>query len=468
MAESRHRPPKMFDTSLRMRADGPAGVPLVNNVRFLATAHDYAMRAMAPFHDQPVVPVTRGNGSMVVAMGPDAVRQVFTDNATFHRAGEGILDLPAGHPWSKMFQAVITANGDEHRRRRRLLMPVVHKTAMDHYREIFHETYERSRFARTADETPFDLVDELLRMSKTNLLRGMLGVTDSPANHRLADDILALTQAVFRPQVLLLRWNTPYTPYGRWVGRVASAYQRLAVLIEERRSQPSRPDALSIVCNSTDSNGDELSTEEIAGELHSFFSAGFETTAMTMTWALLTMLAAPSDLDCADETAVDAIVKESQRLLPAVPITLPRRVTADVSIAGSAPVPAGALIFLASVVEHHNPRTYAQPHRFRPQRWLDPHLAPGPSGFFPFGVGARRCLGAAFADLQARVTVGRIGANERPLRLLTTKVDYRMKSGVVSAPRRPVMVQFAPPGATWGGRGHVTVTGSVNRLWHGA
>jgi len=40
-----------------------------------------------------------------------------------------------------------------------------------------------------------------------------------------------------------------------------------------------------------------LSTEEIAGELHGFFSAGFETTAMTMTWALLTTLAGRHDLD---------------------------------------------------------------------------------------------------------------------------------------------------------------------------
>src|SRR5262249_54544927 len=147
---------------------------------------------------------------------------------------------------------------------------------------------------------------------------------------------------------------------------------RLAVLIEQRRTGPSRPDALSIICNTTDEDGDFLSTEEIAGELHGLFSAGFETTAMTMTWALLVMLAAGADLDHADEKVLDATIRESQRLLPAVPLSLPRRVVTDVPIGGSPPVPAGALLFLSAAIEHHNPAAYAEPFAFRPERWADP------------------------------------------------------------------------------------------------
>jgi cytochrome P450 len=126
--------PKMFDTSLRMAAPGPRGRPLVNNLRFLATAHRYAMTTLAPFHDQPIAPITVDNASIVVALGEAAVKQVVTDNATFHRASAGVFNLPAGQPWSKMFEGIITYNEDEHRRRRRLLMPVVHRSAMDHYR----------------------------------------------------------------------------------------------------------------------------------------------------------------------------------------------------------------------------------------------------------------------------------------------------------------------------------------------
>jgi hypothetical protein len=80
MTEPRRSATKMFDTSLRIAAAGPRGIPVVNNLRFLGVSHRYALDTMAPFHQQPVVPVTGGNGSMVVALGDAAVRQVFADN----------------------------------------------------------------------------------------------------------------------------------------------------------------------------------------------------------------------------------------------------------------------------------------------------------------------------------------------------------------------------------------------------
>jgi cytochrome P450 len=460
---SASRPPKVFDLSLRMSADGPRGVPLVNNLRFLKAAHRYAMTTMAPYHDQPVVPVTSGNASVVVALGADAVRQVSTDTATFHNAGDGVFELPPGQPYSGMFHAVPTANNDEHKRRRRLLMPIQHRSAMERYREIFTETFRASRFAAPAQE-PFDMVTELLAVSKTNMLRGLLGLDATPENHELASEILALSAVITRPDIMLLRWNSRLAPYGRWVGRVASAYERLTALIEERRSSiGERLDALSLVCAMTDEDGDMLSTSEIAGEVHGLLAAGFETTAMTMTWALLLMLAERRSLDATDPEALDAMVKESQRLLPAVPMAIPRRVMTDTSIAGSDPVPTGAMLTLSAVVEHHRATTYPDPFAYRPQRWLDAS-APPHTAFLPFGMGPRRCLGAAFADLQVRTTLGLLVA-ERPLQLLTRHVDYRIKTNIIGGPRKPIVVRFAAPGER---PAAPPVDGSVDLLWRQA
>ncbi|MEO3807723.1 cytochrome P450 [Sphaerisporangium sp. B11E5] len=446
----------MFDTSLRMRADGPRGLPVLNNLRFLTRSAFYALRAMAPYHSQPVVPVTSGNASIVVALGEPSVRQVQTDNATFHRAADGVFNIPQGRPYSRMFEAVITANGEEHRRRRRLLMPVVHRTAMEHYQEVFAETFRRSRFAGSSE--PFDMVAEFLWISKVNMLRCLLGTADPERHLDVADDILRVSDLVAHPLVILLPWERPWTPYGRWVRSTAEAYEHLARLIERRRGEPVRPDALSIICHATDEDGDRLTTEEVAGELHGFFAAGFETTAMTMTWALVTMLAAEEagELDLTDPAMLDAVIKESQRLLPVVPLGLPRRVTADVPVNGSDPVPRGALLFTAAVVAHHDPVVFPDPYAFLPRRWLD-GAAPSPYEYFPFGVGARRCLGAAFAEAQVRTTLGMIARRPLP-RLLTTRVDYRMKSGVTAAPRAPVHVHPVP-----GPRPRLT--GSVTTLW---
>jgi cytochrome P450 len=143
-------------------------------------------------------------------------------------------------------------------------------------------------------------------------------------------------------------------------------------------------------------------------------------------------------------------------------MSLPRRVTQDVSIGGSAPVPAGSMLFLSAAVEHHNPTVYPEPFAFRPQRWLGQET-PRPQAFFPFGIGARRCLGAAFADLQARVTLGGIGTVLPRLRLLTTHVDYRMKTGITGSPRAPIMVRFGT--GTEPEPAPTPITGTVNVLW---
>lgn len=445
-------PTGMFDTSLRFDAPGPRGVALANNLRFLTGMAFYALDRLAPFRAQPVVPVTAGNGSIVVALGEDAVKQVYTDNDTFHRAGEGLFHLPKGQPWSGMFEGIITFNGAEHRRRRRLLMPMVHRTALEHYETVFVETFAGSRFATARDGDRFDMVAELMGISKTNMLRCLLGLPDSAANRALADHILALEDAIVRPHVMLMRWNKPWMPYGRWVRRVAGAYYRLAGIIEQRRRDEPAPDALSILCHTTDEDGDRLTTEEIAGELHALLAAGFETTAMTMTWAMVTLLARPSarsvpeEHDPTDPAVIDAVVRESQRVLPAVPMSLPRRVTTDVPIAGSAPVPRGALLFGAALLEHHNADVYPEPTAFRPSRWLAPGFNPKPYEFFPFGIGARRCIGAAFAEAQARTTLGLVHRGELRPSLITTKINYRMKSGVTASPRAPHRRRYAAGG----------------------
>jgi len=447
---------KMFDTALRMDAPGPGGIPVLNNLRFLHYPAWYALDRIAPAFPGPVVPLTRGNGSIVLLRGQEAVRRYFTDNDTFHRLSDGPFTLPEGRPWSRMFDAVITFNGERHRRSRALLMPIVHRTALEHYREVFAGTFKRSRFA-SADREPFDMVAEFLHVTRANLLTCLLGLEPDDRNVALARSVGDLLQATVNPMVFMYQKDRGWTPYGRWVRRVAGVYDEFEAIIERRRAEEPRPDALSILCHTTDEDGDSLSTPEIAGELHGLFAAGFETTAMSMTWAMLTILGTP-ELTVSDEETLDGVVKESQRLIPAVPLSLPRRVTREVEIDGSPPIPRGALAFAAPLLEHRDPAAFPDPDVFRPSRWDG--FRPSPYEFLPFGVGRRRCLGASFADLQIRTTLGMALEYGMP-ELLTTEVDYRIKSGATAFPKKPIMIGAGRDGS----RPRRRVTGSVTKLW---
>lgn len=97
--------------------------------------------------------------------------------------------LPPARPFSKMFEAVLTANDDEHRRRR-LLMPVVQKSAMDHYRDIFVETFQSSRFCASAG-TRFDIWHELMEISKANMARRCLAAAFAEVQTRVILGLLA-------------------------------------------------------------------------------------------------------------------------------------------------------------------------------------------------------------------------------------------------------------------------------------
>jgi cytochrome P450 len=238
------------------------------------------------------------------------------------------------------------------------------------------------------------------------------------------------------------------------VSRVVELYERFAALIERRRAEEPARDALSILCHTVDEDGDFLTTPEIAGELHGLFVGGFETTAMTMTWALLALAGSP-DVKVVDET-LDAVVKESQRLLPTVPVTLPRRAVQDVEIDGVL-VPEGALMYASPMLEHLNPEVFPDPHVFRPSRWTG--LNPSPSRFLPYGLGMRRCLGAAFADLQVRTILGLALERGTP-ELVTSHVDYGIRTLVISYPKKPVIVRFVRGAARY-----TPVTGSVRKLW---
>jgi cytochrome P450 len=227
--------PRIFDLSLRVDAAGPRGIEMANNLAFLARGPHYVLRRVERFPG-PVVPVTDRRGSVLLLRGRAAARQMFTDNETFHRP-DGVLDLPPGQVWSRMFDAVITANGSEHTRRRKLLMPAVHRTAIAHYTDVFAQTFAESRFGPDAERGVFDARAEFLRVSKVNMLRCLLGLEPTDELGELADVIVRLGGDALSPGVVAWKHDLSWTPYGRWLRRVAWAYERLAVLIEERRAQ---------------------------------------------------------------------------------------------------------------------------------------------------------------------------------------------------------------------------------------
>jgi len=168
--------------------------------------------------------------------------------------------------------------------------------------------------------------------------------------------------------------------------------------------------------------------------------AGHETTASALAWAftLLTHVRPDALARARDDDAyLDAVASETLRLKPPLPMAV-RRSTEPVTL-GDHVLPAGTRIAPSIYLIHRREDLYPAPRAFRPERFLDQGTET--YSWLPFGGGIRRCVGAAFAQLELRTV----------LRTVLEAVDVKAggplertrRRAIVLAPERGARVRIA-------------------------
>jgi cytochrome P450 family 135 len=135
---------------------------------------------------------------------------------------------------------------------------------------------------------------------------------------------------------------------------------------------------------------------------------GHETTASTLAWILERAARHPhvvARLNSAaldgDDGYIDAVIKEGMRLRPVFPMTA--RLAAEPFELPGLTIPAGTMVIPHITLVHRRADLYPDPLTFRPERFLGTRA--GTFTWIPFGGGARRCIGASFALIEARVVL---------------------------------------------------------------
>ena len=88
-----------------------------------------------------------------------------------------------------------------------------------------------------------------------------------------------------------------------------------------------------------------------------------------------------------------------------VPVGATRRITEPFELGGSM-IPSGVPILVNAFGLHHDPVLYPEPEKIRVERFIG--ASPDGYAYLPFGGGARRCIGSAFALLEMRIVLGAI------------------------------------------------------------
>ena len=320
-------------------------------------------------------------------------------------------------------EGLLTAEGQAHLKQRRTIQPLFHRQQVQRFADAMVRHALRWRES-IAPDTTIDVTSEMAALTLA-----IVGETLFSSNVQ-ADAIEvreALTAAVQSFGIAFLPGIEYFEklPLPMFV-RVRKARERLDKVIlrviEERRSGDDTGDLVSMLLAARDPENPDapgMSDQQIRDEAMTIFLAGHETTANAMAWTWHLLGGArvvesrlheelarvlegrtPTVEDVPKLEYTRAVIAESMRLYPPA-WTMGRKAIERHSIDGHQINP-GTLVILSQWIAHHDPRWWADPERFSPDRWLrnmpPVALSPRPKyAYFPFGGGSRICIGESFA-----------------------------------------------------------------------
>lgn len=349
-------------------------------------------------------------GTMVYLADPADIKVVFAGDPTIFHAGEAnsVLSSLLGD------SSVLVIDEDEHHERRRQMLPSFHRDAVSRQIEIMTEI-AAANVAGWPVGTTFPAAPKMAEITLEVILRTVIGASD-PAR-------LAALRSVMPRLLSVGPWETlalasPDLQRRRpWRGlrrNVEEADRLLYAEIADRRADPdvaTRTDVLAMLVRSADEAGNSMTDRELRDQLMTLLVAGHETTATALSWALERLTRHPAVLDRAvqaartgDDEYLDAVAKETLRIRPVV-FDVGRVLKQPVEFAGHR-LPAGVMVAPGIGLVHERDDVYADADRFDPDRMLGVML--GPTTWFPFGGGNRRCLGATFAMVELRIVLREI------------------------------------------------------------
>jgi len=351
--------------------------------------------------------------------------------------------------------SILLLDGKPHMRMRKLMLPPFHGDAIAHYTEVIKEITDRQIDGwRPGDVIRTRSVAQTITMEV--IIRAVFGITD---RERVAELQRALPRISSPNPFLLLAQKDlgPRSPWGRFVRLRDHVDHLLYEEIEQRRHDADRDpgsDILNLLLSARDEDGNPLTKRELRDELITLLLAGHETTATSIGWAFERLLRTPASLSRlvaeveAGETSeyLEAVIKETLRVRPVVTEVF-RAPTSRTELGGYVFQP-GTQLAASIMLVQYDPQLYPpDPQAFRPERFLDG--APEPYTWIPFGGGVRRCLGAAFAQLEMKVVISTVLARAR-LRVPRARSEKARFRGATVLPSRggEAIVEATPvPGA---------------------
>ncbi|MHC5735006.1 cytochrome P450 [Nostoc sp.] len=436
--------------------NGPQTPAVLQMLRWIANPMSFMEACAKSYGEIYTLRLDKNLPPMVIVSNPQAQQQILTNDTK---------ELEAPGDINQLFEpllgkhSVITISGAEHQRQRQLLMPPFHGERMRNYSQVITDVTQKV-ISQYQIGKPFNIRSATQAITLRVIMQAVFGLYEGPRaeklQHFLGD---LLEKASSRLSVALLYFPAlqrdfgPINFWGKQMRLQQEADELIYEEIRERREQgdSSRTDILSLLMAARDEAGQPMTDEELRDELMTLLVAGHETTATALAWALYWIHKIPSvrqkllqELDSLGENPdpgtvfklpyLNAVCSETLRIYPIAILTFPRVVRTPLSLGGYELEP-GTVLIGSIYLTHQREDIYPEPKQFKPERFLERQFSP--YEYLPFGGGARRCIGLAFAQLEMKLALAEILSSQK-LELVNNGEVRPKRRGLVTGPHRPI------------------------------
>lgn len=330
-------------------------------------------------------------------------------------------------------QGLLTSENPLWREQRRLIQPAFHKQSLPKFAELMGQAVSRTvdrLDEAAAARQPINIAAEMMRLTLDIVTEALFSfdITGRADEIGEAMDTMAVIGK----------------PRHRKVRAAIDLLDKIVYdIIEERREHPQRErdDLLDMLLTARYDDGSPMPVKQVRDEVMSLLVAGHETTANTLSWTWYLLAQNPdavAELEAEIDTVLagrvpnvsdfsrlpytEKVIQEAMRLYPSA-WSISRRALGDDEIGGFF-IPANSIVAMSPYTMHRHPGFWDEPERFNPERFAPEKVAARPRfAYFPFGGGARQCIGNNFAIMESMIIIPAIAGRFRLRRVSAERVE---------------------------------------------
>jgi cytochrome P450 len=348
----------------------------------------------------------------VVLSGPSAARELLVENR------DQFKWRVENDPVTRLLRhGVLVEDGDSHDRLRSYMQPALKRSEIERYLPEMLACTD-SVISSWEDGSTKDMLVEMRKLALMILMQTLFSVDIRPDLERLWEPILRVLKFI-SPGLWIVKPDMPRPGYQTAIDTIDDY---LYAIIRQRRTEESGNEDMLSDLLSRDDMDDDL----VRDQMLTMLIAGHDTSTALLSWVLYLLSEHPQVMNAVQQEVdqvllgealdvnsigrmhyLEQVIKETLRLYP--PIHAANRVAGSDTRLHGCPVGKGQRVMFSYYLTHRDTKTWEDPEHFDPERFArDRSRKPIPLSYLPFGGGPRNCIGAAFAQSEAKIILARI------------------------------------------------------------